>query len=81
VSRTKTLNDYRKDAPEIPTNTCPYIDFIQEILKEVIDETESNLIEQKLNLVDSMLEYVRHSNESLRKSSHYWYTKFKTKVK
>ena len=81
MSRTKTLNDYRKDAPEIPTNTCPYIDFIQEILKEVIDETESNLIEQKLNLVDSMLEYVRHSNESLRKSSHYWYTKFKTKVK
>lgn len=81
MSRIKTLDDYRKNAPEIPTNTCPYIDFVQEILKEVIDETDSPLLEDKLNLADSMLEYIRHSNESLRQSSHYWYTKFKTKVK
>lgn len=81
MNRKKTLDDYRKNAPEIPTNTCPYIDFVQEILKEVIDENESLLIEQKLNLADSTLEYIRQSNESLRQSSHYWYTKFKSKVK
>jgi hypothetical protein len=81
VSRIKTLSDYRKNSPEIPTNTCPYIDFVQEIIKEAIDETDSNLLEEKLNLADSILEYIRNSNESLRQNSHYWYTKFKTKVK
>jgi hypothetical protein len=81
VNRKKSLEDYRKNAPEIPTNTCPYIDFVQEILKEVIDETDSLLLEEKLNLAESMLEYIRHSNDALRQSSHYWYNKFKTKVK
>ena len=31
--RRKTLAQYKEEAPEIPTNTCPYIDFIQEIIK------------------------------------------------
>ena len=77
--RKKTLDDYRKEAPELPNNTCPYIDFIQEIIKEVKDESDSFLLEQKLNLADSILEYVRDSNDHLRKSSHYWYNKFKSK--
>lgn len=76
--RKKTLEQYKQGAPEIPSNTCPYIDFVQEIIKEVKDENESSFIEQKLNLADSMLEYVRQSNDSLRQSSHYWYTKFKS---
>lgn len=80
MGRRKTIDDYLKDSPEIPTNTCPYIDFIQDILREVADETDSTLIEEKLKLADSMLEYIRSSNDSLRKSSHYWYTKFKTKI-
>lgn len=80
MARKKTLEDYKKESPEIPTNTCPYIDFIQEILKEVKDESDSFLIEQKLNLADSILEYIRDSNDNLRKSSHYWYNKFKSKV-
>lgn len=75
--RKKTIQKYVEEAPEIPTNTCPYIDFIQEILKEARDETTSNFVDQKLILADSMLEYVRQSNESLRQSSHYWYNKFK----
>jgi hypothetical protein len=79
--RKKTLEQYKKEAPEIPTNTCPYIDFIQEILKEVSDESTSTLIEEKINLADSMLEYVRSSNESLRQSSFYWFSKFKSKFK
>ena len=71
MGRRKTIDDYLKDSPEIPTNTCPYIDFIQDILREVADETDSTLIEEKLKLADSMLEYIRSSNDSLRKSSHY----------
>ena len=71
------LNKLRENAPEIPTNTCPYIDFIQEIIKEVIDESDSTLIEQKLELAISALEYVRESNDALRQSSKYWYNKIK----
>lgn len=71
------LNKLRENAPEIPTNTCPYIDFIQEIIKEVIDESGSTLIEQKLELAISTLEYVRESNDALRQSSKYWYNKIK----
>ena len=79
--RKKTLEQYKKEAPEIPTNTCPYIDFIQEILKEVSDESSSTLVEEKINLAESLLEYVRSSNDSLRKSSFYWFSKFKSKFK
>lgn len=71
------LNKLRESAPEIPTNTCPYIDFIQEIIKEVIDESNSLLVEQKLELAISALEYVRESNDALRQSSKYWYNKIK----
>ena len=77
--RKKTLEQYKQGAPEIPSNTCPYIDFVQEIIKEAIDQTESVLVEKKLELADSILEYIRESNDSLRQSSMYWYQKFISK--
>lgn len=79
--RRKTLEQYKKEAPDIPTNTCPYIDFIQEINNELKDEIDSPLITEKVDLANSMLEYVRKSNESLRESSFYWFSKFKSKFK
>lgn len=79
--RKKTFDDYKNLAPDIPTNTCPYIDFIQEIIKEVRDENESKLIQNKLNLAINTLEYVRESNEALRDSSRYWFIKFKNLFK
>jgi len=74
----KNLEDYKKESPEIPSITCPYIDFIQEILKEVRENNNSVFDEQKLNLADSMLEYIRESNDALRKNSSYWFHKFRT---
>jgi hypothetical protein len=71
------LSKLKQSAPEIPTNTCPYIDFIQDIIKEVMDECDSSFIEQKLELAISTLEYVRESNDALRQSSNYWYNKLK----
>ena len=76
--RKKSLDQYIKAAPETPTNTCPYIDFVLEILKEVKDESTSSLIDDKLNLAENILEYLRTSNDNLRQGSHYWYTKFKS---
>ena len=77
--RKKTLNDYKNLAPTIPTNTCPYIDFVQEIIKEVKDEHDCKLIQNKLDLAINTLEYIRESNESLRDSSRYWFNNFKNK--
>ena len=71
------LSKLKQSAPEIPTNTCPYIDFIEEIIKEVMGECDSSFIEQKLELAISTLEYVRESNDALRQSSNYWYNKIK----
>lgn len=72
----KSLEKYKEESPEIPGHTCPYIDFIQEILKEIKDEADSEFMAKKVDLLDSTLEYVRDSNDSLRRSSNYWYNKF-----
>ncbi len=71
------LNKLRESAPEVPTDTCPYRDFIQEIIKEVSDECDSSFVEQKLELAISTLEYVGESNDALLQSPKYWYTKIK----
>jgi len=60
------LETFKQNAPEVPTNTCPYIDFVQEILKEIVDESDSVFIEKKIELADSMLEYIREANDALR---------------
>ena len=77
--RKSDLDKIKKNAPEIPYNTCPYIDFTQEIIREVIDQSDSILLEKKLELATEILEYIRESNDSLRQSSSYWYQKFNSK--
>ena len=79
--RKKNLSDYKNGAPELPTNTCPYIDFIKDIIEEVKDETASQLIKEKLDLANNTLEYIRISNEQLRQNGFYWFNKFKNLFK
>lgn len=79
--RKKTLSDYKNGAPELPTNTCPYIDFTKDIIEEVKDETDSQLIKEKLDLANNTLEYIRISNEQLRQNGFYWFNKFKNLFK
>ena len=79
--RKKTLSDYKNGAPELPTNTCPYIDFIKDIIEEVKDETDSQLIKEKLELANNTMEYIRISNEQLRQHGFYWFNKFKNLFK
>ena len=70
------LDKIKSNAPERPSNTCPYIDFIQSILDEIKDESDSEFIKKKISLANDILEYVRDSNDSLRKNGNYWYNKF-----
>lgn len=79
--RKKTLDDYKKDAPELPTNTCPYIDFIKDTIEEIKNDSDSQLTKEKLELINNTLEYIRICNENLRQSSHYWFIKFKNLFK
>ena len=79
--RKKTLSDYKNGAPELPANTCPYIDFVKDIVEEVKDETDSQLIREKLDLANNTLEYIRISNEQLRQNGFYWFNKFKNLFK
>lgn len=72
----KTLSDYKKESPEIPNITCPYIDFTKDILQEIKDESTSVFIEEKIELLNNLLEYLRTSNDALRVSSKYWHDKF-----
>ena len=73
ASRLETI---KNNSPEIPSDTCPYIDFIQSILDEIKADSDSHFVEKKIETANSLLEYVRDSNEFLRKSSRYWYNQF-----
>ena len=69
------------EAPEIPADTCPYINFVQQILDEITDQNESQLMEGKIDLARNTLDYIRQCNEALRESSLFWRTKFMHKGK
>lgn len=72
----KTIEDYKKAAPEVPTNTCPYINFSKNIITEIKDENNSYFVNEKLSIIECLLEYIRESNDNLRQSSEYWYRSF-----
>ena len=60
-------------APEIPTNTCPYFDFVLKILEDIKEESTSHQIGEKIDLIESHIEYLRSANQTLRDGGEYWY--------
>ena len=80
MQKKNSIEEAKKYAPELPTDTCPYIDFVLTIISEVKDLCDSNQVGAKLDLVENHMEYIRLSNETLRDSSNYWYQKFKTSI-
>ncbi|OUU16309.1 MAG: hypothetical protein CBC05_08945 [Crocinitomicaceae bacterium TMED45] len=73
MPRKNIIDELKKGAPEIPTNTCAYIDFVLEILKEIKEESPSHQIGEKIDLIESHMEYLRYANQSLRDGGEYWY--------
>ena len=63
-------------APKVPGNTCPSIDYVQEIVTQLADRGDDWSVKQA-GYINDLLEYVRDSNFELRKSSKYWYDKYK----
>ena len=75
VKRDK-INVAKLGAPKVPGNTCPSIDYVQEIVSQLAERGD-DWSEKQAGYVNDLLEYVRESNEELRRSSKYWYDKYK----
>tara|TARA_R110002110_G_scaffold135418_8_gene319490 strand:- start:339 stop:698 length:360 start_codon:yes stop_codon:yes gene_type:complete len=75
-------------APGVPPITCPYIDEVIRVIKELEDGYEQlrttsipePLFEKRAQLATDTLEYIRAANETLRDNSLYWYKQYKNKL-
>ena len=63
-------------APNVPGDTCPSINYVQEIVGQIADRGD-DWSENQAGYINDLLEYVRDANFELRKSSKYWYDKYK----
>ena len=73
-------NSWRKDAPKVPDQTCPFIDRIITDL-ERLSEKKIPITEAKYRKLEARLERLRTQNEQLRESGIYWYEKCKDHLK
>lgn len=80
MARTSTKSNRiiksKVNAPKIPPNTCPYIDFVISCIEDDFDAKDDCDTKRKAALVEA-LEYIRSANETLRFSSKYWYDEYK----
>lgn len=77
------MNRYlpEENQPEIPPDTCTYINFIQEVLDQIKDQHRSKFLTSQIQLINDTLEYIRESNSALRSSGKYWKKQFVNKGK
>ena len=66
----------KSGAPKVPGETCPSIDYVQEIIGQIAERGD-DWSEKQAAHINDLLEYVREANFELRKSSKYWYEKYK----
>ena len=76
VRQSNNIEKAKKEAPPLPADTCPYIDFIKSIVDDVRLDSACELDTNRLDLIEPILEYVRGCNEQLRDNSKYWYQKW-----
>ena len=69
----------KASAPNVPGDTCPSINYVQEIIEQIANRGDDWADKQAI-VINDLLEYVRESNFELRKSSKYWYDKYKEAV-
>ena len=78
VKREK-IDAAKASAPNVPGDTCPSINYVQEIIDQIANRGDDWADKQAI-VINDLLEYVRESNFELRKSSKYWYDKYKEAV-
>jgi hypothetical protein len=75
-AKREKINAAKSGAPKVPGDTCPTINYVQEIVGQIADRGD-NWSENQAGYINDLLEYVRDANFELRKSSKYWYDKYK----
>ena len=75
-AKREKINAAKSGAPKGPGDTCPTINYVQEIVCQIADRGD-NWSENQAGYINDLLEYVRDANFELRKSSKYWYDKYK----
>jgi|TARA_R110000744_G_scaffold187316_1_gene306788 hypothetical protein len=69
----------KASAPNVPGDTCPSINYVQEIIEQIANRGDDWAGKQG-DVITELLEYVRDSNQELRTSSKYWYDRYKENV-
>ncbi len=64
-------NTIKQKAPDVPPDTCPYIDWIIQAMDDIPEASPAD--DARLKMIKETLEYIRTCNETLRESSFYWY--------
>ena len=75
--KTKRIIRTKAGAPDIPPITCPYIDFVLNYIENEEFSRDSKCDKQRKQLIIDTLEYIREANDTLRKSSKFWYDEYK----
>ena len=79
-AKRKKIDLAKKSAPKVPGDTCPSINYVQEVLEQITDRTDDDWAFKQRSIANDILEYIRDSNEELRSSSYYWYKRYKGAV-
>ena len=75
-AKREKINAAKSGAPKVPGDTCPTINYVPEIVGQIADRGD-DWSEKQAGYINDLLEYVRDANFELRKSSKYWYDKYK----
>ena len=75
-AKREKIDAAKSGAPKVPGDTCPSINYIQEIVGQIADRGD-DWSEKQAGYINDLLEYVRDANFELRNSSKYWYDKYK----
>ena len=76
IEKRMKIDVAKASAPNVPGDTCPSINYVQEIIEQIAARSDEWGGKQSVVIID-LLEYVRDANYELRKSSKYWYDKYK----
>ena len=75
-AKREKIDAAKASAPNVPGDTCPSINYVQEIVDQIANRGDDWSAKQA-GYINDLLEYVREANFELRKSSKYWYEKYK----
>ena len=56
------INDAKKRAPNVPGDTCPSINYVQNILEQISEQSTYDWTGKHVDVVNGVLEYVPESN-------------------